>query len=70
MLPEDELTTGLQEPIKMPSLLLRVRNRALPAHGALLNATQFREEREGEEEAYQHLHADHTIDAPLHDAEA
>lgn len=32
MLPEKELTTGLQEPIQTPGLLARVRNRTLPAH--------------------------------------
>lgn len=69
MLPEKELTTGLQEPIQTPGLLARVRDRALPDHQALPNTIQSREQRGGAEETHHHLRTNHTVDAPLHDAE-
>lgn len=66
----------------MPSLHLRVRDRALPAHWVLPKAVQtnfahvrklFRGRGGGvpeKGETHQHLHADHTVDAPLHDSKS
>lgn len=49
VLPEEELTAGLQEPIQIPGLLLWVRDRALRADRSLPKATQSGPARERQE---------------------
>lgn len=74
MLPEEELTPGLQEPVEIPSLLFWVRDRALPTRCALPKAIHFRlhgRQRRNERVkrgTNQHLHTDNTVYAPLRNA--